>query len=144
MAVFLTFYYPHFMALVFLAFYFAADIPAKGRFLLRASLAIGIALTLAHLNRLFDLWPAHRFFASGHMTFSLGVALSLGMLRPWTLAITLPLLIPFGMALIVLHFHDPEDVLGAIPLVLGVYWAVHSWWSEAFTSPPLDRVRVSP
>jgi hypothetical protein len=144
MAVNLTYYYPHVMALVFLAGLLSADVPAKGRFFLRALVALVIASVLAHTNRWFDLWPAHRFFASGHMTFCLGVALSLGMLRPWTLAITLPLLVPFGVALVALHFHNVWDVLGAFPLVLGVYLAVDRFWSLSPASPPLDRATVSP
>ncbi len=138
MAVLLTYYYPHVMALVFLACLLSTNVPAKGRFLLRALVALLIAIVLAHVNRVFDLWPAHRLFASGHMTFCFGVALSLGMLRPWTLAITLPLLVPFGVALVAFHFHNVWDVLGAIPLVLGVYGIVHGLWIVSPASPPLD------
>jgi hypothetical protein len=144
MAVLLTYYYPLVMALVFLAGLFSTNVPAKGRFFFRALVALVIAIVLAHTNRWLDLWPAHRYFASGHMTFSLGAALSLGMLRPWTLAITLPLLVPFGMALVALHFHNVWDVLGAIPLVLGVYGIVHRFWSVSPASAPLDRALVSP
>ena len=144
MAVLLTYYYPHVMALAFLACFFSTHIPAKGRFFLRALTALVLAIILAHLNRSFDFWPAHPLFASGHMTFCLGVSLSLGMLRPWTLAITLPLLIPFGVALVVLHFHNVWDVLGAVPIVLGVYGIVHGLWSVSPASPPLDRAAVSP
>jgi hypothetical protein len=143
MAVLLTYYYPHVMALVFLAFFFSTPVPAKARFFARALVALVIAIALAHVNRSFDLWPAHRYFASGHMTFSLGVSLSLGMLRPWTLAVTLPLLVPFGVALVALHFHNIWDVLGAVPLVLGVYGIVHSIWSLSPASPPLDRAAIS-
>jgi hypothetical protein len=144
MARLLTYYYPHLMALVFLAFFFSTHVPGKGRFFARALLALVIAIFLAHLNRLFDFWPAHRYFASAHMTFCLGVALSLGLLRPWTLAITLPLLVPFGFALVVFHFHSAEDVLGAIPLMLGVYGIVHYSWRMTPATPPLDRATVSP
>jgi hypothetical protein len=143
MAVQLTYYYPLTMALAFLACFFSTHLPAKGRFLLRALVALVLAIVLAHLNRVFDFWPAHRLFASGHMTFCLGVTLSLGMLRPWTLAITLPLLVPFGVALVALHFHNVWDVLGAIPLVLGVYGIVHGFWNVPPASPPLDRAAVS-
>jgi hypothetical protein len=134
----LTYYYPVVMALVFLAFFFLTRVPAKGRFFLRALVALVIAVFLAHVNRIFHLFPAHLSFPSGHMTFCFGVALSLGMLRTWTLAITLPLLIPFGMALVALHFHTVWDVLGAFPLVLVVYGVVHSVWGIPPASPPLD------
>ena len=143
MAVLLTYYYPHVMALVFLACFFSTHVPAKGRFFLRALVALVLAIVLAHANRWFDLWPAHRLFASGHMTFCLGVSLSLGTLRPWTLAITLPLLVPFGVALVALHFHSVWDVLGAVLLVLGVYGIIHRFWSLSPASPPLDRATVS-
>jgi hypothetical protein len=70
--------------------------------------------------------------------------LSLGMLRPWTLAITLPLLVPLGAALVSYHFHSIWDVLGSIPLVLGVYLVVHKLWQLPTASPPLDRAPISP
>ena len=127
-AIYVTYFYPHVMALLFLGFLLASDLPAKGRFFLRALVPLLIALLLAHMNRIFDLWPAHRYFASGHMTFSLGVALSLGMLRPWTLWVTLPPLIPFGAALVLLRFHDLEDIVGAIVIVLGVYGSLERAW----------------
>ena len=144
MAVLLTYYYPLVMTLIFLAFLFSTNVPARGRFFLRAAVALVIAVCLAHVNRVFDLWPAHRLFASGHMTVSFGVALSLGMLRPWTVAITLPLLVPFGVALVALHFHDVWDVLGASPLVLVVYGTVHGFWSVPEAAPPLDSAADSP
>jgi len=144
-AIYLTYYYPLVMALAFLACIFSTetDIPAKRRIIFRALVALVIALLLAHLNRLFDFWPVHRYFASGHMTFAFGMALSLGMLRPWTLAITLPLLIPFGAALVTLHFHTLADVLGAILIVLCVYGIVDRVWRMSPVSPPLDRTTVS-
>jgi hypothetical protein len=143
LGVYLTYYYPHVMAVVFLAFLFSTDTPAKGRVFARALAALTIALLLAHTLRIFDLWPAHRYFASGHMTFCLGVAVSLGMLRPWTLAISLPLLIPFGMALVAYHFHSTVDVIGAVGIVLIVYPAVHSLWPIRTVSPHLDRAKIS-
>ena len=144
MAFLLTYYYPHILALVFLVFLFSTKVPAKGRFFLRALVALLIVTFLAHVNRMYHLWPAHLYFPSGHMSFCLGVTLSLAMLRPWTLAITLPLLVVLGVALVVLHFHDTLDVLGAIPLVLGVYGILHWVWSMSPASPPLDRATVSP
>ena len=117
----LTYYYPHFIAVVFLAFLFIADVPGKGRFFLRALVALAIATFLAHVNRIFHLDPADLYFPSGHMTFCLGVSVSFAMLRPWTLAITLPFLVLLGVGLVAYHCHTVGDVLGAIPLVLGVY-----------------------
>ena len=61
------------------------------------------------------------------------------MLRPWTLAISLPLLVPFGIGLVWAHFHVALDVLGAIPLVLIVYGIIHTFWklpSDIQRSPP--------
>ena len=145
-AILVTYFYPHLMALLFLGFLFVSDIPAKGRFFGRALVPLLIALVLAHVNRIFDLWPAYRYFASGHMTFSLGVALSLGMLRPWTLWITLPLLIPFGAALVILHFHRVEDVIGAIVIVLAVYGSLERVWGLSpgaiAAKPVMQAVRV--
>jgi membrane-associated phospholipid phosphatase len=133
----LTFYYPFFMAAVFVGAVILAKVPGKGRLFSRAAVALTIALLLAHANRVFYFWPAHPWFVSGHMTTCFGLALSLGSLRPWTLAITLPLLVPFGIGLVACHFHTPMDVLGAFPLVLVVYGLVHWSWPSPPT-PPLD------
>jgi len=140
----ILYYCPHVMAVIFLVFLFATDIPAKGRFFLRALVALVIATFLAHMNRIFHLYPAHLYFASGHMTFCLGVSISLGMLRPWTLALTLPFLVFFGVALVVYKCHTALDVLGAVPLVLGVYGIVHALWSMPPATRPLDSATVSP
>ncbi len=128
MAALLIYYYPLVMALVFLAGLFSTNVPAKGAFFLRAMVALMIAVFLAHVNRLFDLWPSHLLFPSGHMTFCLGVALSLGMLRPWTLAITLPLVVVLGVCMVILNLHSTLDILGAFPLALIVYGLVHWFW----------------
>jgi membrane-associated phospholipid phosphatase len=144
MAFLFTIYYPLVIAVVFLACLCALDVPGKRSFFWRALVALVIAVCLAHVNRVFDLWPADRFFPSGHTTFCLGVAVSLGMLRPWTLAITLPLTVLLGVSLVALHLHTVSDILGAIPLVLVVYGIVHRCWSVAPAPPPLDRATVSP
>jgi len=137
-------YYPYLMAVVFLTVFFGVRMPAKGFFFLRALTALVIAIVLAHLNRWFLFDPRHVFFPSGHMTFCLGISISLGMLRPWTLAITLPLLIPFGRGLVTMHYHSTFDVLGAIPLVLVVYGIIHWLWRLPLASPPLDMGSDSP
>jgi hypothetical protein len=140
----LTESYPVVIALVFLAVYFPAKMPAKGLFLLREVVALLIAVALAHVNRWFHLWPAHLLFPSGHMTFCLGVTLSLARLRPWTLAVTLPLLIPFGIGLVAMHFHTVGDVLGAFPLVALVYGVIYRSWRLSPAPPPLDMAVDSP
>jgi len=124
----LTGSYPYVIAVVFLIVFFITKIPSKKLFFLRALTALVIAIGFAHLNRSFHLYPPHLLFPSGHMTFCLGISISLAMLRPWTLAITLPLLIPFGLGLVDMHFHTPFDVLGAIPLVAVVYGSIHWFW----------------
>jgi hypothetical protein len=144
MALVYIYYCPHIMAVIFLAFLFATKLPAKAQFFLRALVSLVIATFLAHVNRIFDLYPAHLYFPSGHMTFCLGVSLSLGILRPWTLAITLPFLIFFGVELVVYNCHTVWDVLGAVPLVLGVYGIVHAVWRMPPATRPLDRAAISP
>ena len=139
-----TTYYPFAIALVFLGCLYTLDIPKKGSFVSRAMVALIIATFLAHVNRIFDLWPAHLLFPSGHTTFCFGVAVSLGMLRPWTLAFTLPLLVVLGVSMVKLHYHTTFDILGAIPLVLVVYGIIHAYWRVSPDSPPLDRATVSP
>jgi len=65
-------------------------------------------------------------------------------LRPWTLAVTLPLVVLLGVSMVALHLHTVWDILGAIPLVLVVYGIVQKSWSVSSASPPLDRTPVSP
>ncbi len=145
-AIYVTYFYPHVMALAYLCFLFASDSPVKWRFFLRNLVPLFIAVLLAHADRLFHLWPAHLYFASGHMTFALSMALSLGLLRPSTLWVTLPLLIPYVAALVILHFHDLGDVIGAIVIVLGVYGSLERGWGLSLASvaakPVLQPVRV--
>jgi hypothetical protein len=140
----IIYYCPHVMAVIFLVVLFATEVSARGRFFWRALLALVIATFLAHVNRIFHLYPAHLYFPSGHMTFCLGVSISLAMLRPWTLALTFPFLIAFGVALVVYHCHTTGEVLGAIPLVLVVYGIVHAVWRIPTATPSLDRATVSP
>jgi hypothetical protein len=139
-----TTYYPLAIALVFLGCLFTIRMPAKGSFFARSMLALIIAVFLAHVNRIFYLWPAHLLFPSGHTTFCFGLALSLGMLRPWTLVITLPLVVVLAVSMVTLRYHTTFDILGAIPLVLGVYGVIHWLWPVSMESPRLDRARVSP
>jgi len=128
MRVLFTIYYPFAIALVFLACIYSMNIPAKGSFLARALLALVVATFLAHVNRIFYLWPAHLLFPSGHTTFCLGLAPSIAMLRPWTLFITLPLLVVLAFSMVTLRYHTTFDILGAIPLVLVIYGLVHWLW----------------
>lgn len=144
MLILLTNLYPFALMLVFLACLIVMPIPAKGRFAARTLGALVIAVALAHVNRTFYLWPSHLLFPSGHMTFCLAVSVSLGLLRLWTLALTLPLLVPFGCALVWLHFHTVGDVLGAIPLVLSLYGIAFRFWLRPEMSPPLDNSPPSP
>lgn len=143
MAVLFANYYPFVIALVFLGCLYTVDVPEKGAFFARAMVALIIATFLAHVNRIFDLWPAHLLFPSGHTTFCFGVALSLGMLRPWTLAITLPLVVVLGVSMVSLHYHTTWDILGAIPLVLVVYGVVHWCWRLPSESAHFDQATVS-
>ena len=120
----LVFYFPAVMVAVFFVCATAWSFPEKRRFLVRAITAATIAVLIAHLDRIFDLYPPHLYFPSGHMTLSLSVAISLGLLRPWSLAVTLPFLVLFGIELVRHRFHTPVDVLGAVPVVLLVYAVV--------------------
>jgi membrane-associated phospholipid phosphatase len=140
-----TYYYPHALALAYLAFLFlfGTSIPDKGAAFLRAAIALAIASFLAHVNLLLDFWPTHRHFPSGHMTFSLGLSYSLGLIRPWTLAMTIPLVVLLGVLLVVLGFHSTFDVLGAIPLVLAVYAVVYGYGRRKSGIPPLDSRTTS-
>ncbi len=135
-AVLITYYMPHVMAAIVLVALVFTPVPSKPRFFVREVLALAVACFIAHINREFELWPAYRYFASGHMSFCLGASLSLGLLRPFTLLITLPLLIPYGSALVLLGFHRAIDVMGAIPIVLLVYALVRRWWRIPFTPIP--------
>src|SRR5882762_11710676 len=92
-ALLFTAYYPAILAVIFIAFVSIIRLPAKGLFVARALTALLIAVFLAHFNRIFEVWPAHLLFPSGHTTFCAGLAWSLALLRPWTLFFTIPLLI---------------------------------------------------
>ena len=142
-AVYFTFWYPITITLVFLGTLFALKVPDKGAFWGRAMLSLVLATFLAHVNRIFHLWPAHLLFPSGHTTLCFGLSLSLAMLRPWTLYITLPLIVVLGISMVYKHYHTTFDILGAIPLVLEVYGAIHLAWRLPSDSPLLDRAKVS-
>jgi membrane-associated phospholipid phosphatase len=113
--------FPAFMVAVYFVCMFAWPITDKGQFMTKSIIAATTAVLIAHLNRFFDLYPAHLNFPSGHMTLSLSVAVSLGIVRPGTLALTLPALVLLGIGLVATGFHPVIDVLGAVPLVLLIY-----------------------
>ena len=117
----LVYYYPHLMVAIFIACMAAWRFPHKQSFILRAVGAGVVAVLISHLNRFFDWWHSDPYLPSGHMTASLSVAVALGLVRPWTLAVTLPLLVFFGFALGACGYHTVTDVLGAVPLVALVY-----------------------
>ncbi len=131
------------MAVIFLIFVSATKTLNRGKILLRACVALVIAVFLAHFNRIFHVDPAHLNFPSGHMTFCLGVSISLALLQPWTLSVTLPFLLIFGIDLVHYRCHTTADVIGAIGLVVVVYGIVHVLWPITRASPPLDRAMVS-
>jgi hypothetical protein len=137
-------YYPVILVLIFLAAVVWTPVPAKGNFLARALVALFIATFLAHVNRIFGLWPAHLLFPSGHTTFCAGLTWSLAMLRPWTLVLSVPLLIYLAFSLVEAHLHETMDVIGAFPLVLAIYGPIHAWWRLPGDSASLDTPTLSP
>jgi len=138
-----TSWYPYVIALVFLGCLYDLDVPNKGAFWGRAMVALVVATFLAHVNRIFHLWPSHLLFPSGHTTFCLGLSLSLAMLRPWTLFATLPLVVVLAVSMVYMKYHTTLDIVGAVPLVLIVYGIVHGLWRLPSDSPLLDRWTVS-
>jgi membrane-associated phospholipid phosphatase len=143
LASYFTNWMPIGMTLAFLLALLLVKTPDKGAFCVRALLALVIAVFLAHVNRIFLLYPPHPLFPSGHTTLCFGLALSLGMLRPWTLLVTLPLLVVLGVSMVSLRYHTTIDILGAFPLVLVIYGIVHRTWRLPSDSPLLDRVTLS-
>ncbi len=138
-----TTWYP---VVIFVAFWLAvltSRTPDKVAFSLRAMVALIIAVFLAHLNRIFYLYPPLLEFPSGHTTMCFGLALSIAMLRPWTLAITLPLLAVLGVSMVFMRYHTTLDILGAIPLVLIIYGILHRAWRLPSDLPLLDRFTLS-
>lgn len=121
-------FYPLSLMLFFLGALYAVKVPNKGAFWGRAMVALVVATFLAHVNRIFHLWPAHLLFPSGHTTLCLGLSVSLAMLRRWTLGVTMPLLLVLAVSLVGLKYHTTFDVLGAFPLVLVVYGVIHRVW----------------
>jgi len=87
----------------------AADFRAAP-FLSRTMLALGATYVIAHLNRWAHLWRAQPHFPSGHITFALCIAASLGVLnrRYWWLAA--PAITLYGA----LGYHSWFDVGGAL------------------------------
>ena len=136
-------WYPIVLFLIFQGCAVGMAVSRKAAFWSRAMVALVVATFLAHVNRIFHFWPAHLVFPSGHMTFCLGLSVSLAMLRPWTLVATLPLVLVLATFLVALHYHSKFDITGAFPLVLVVYGLIHRFWRLPSDAPLLDRGAVS-
>ena len=84
---------------------------------LRATLwAVVISFIIAHVNRWFDLWPAHPYFPSGHETLAacLATAIVLENRRFALLAFALTAFL--GYALVRFGWHDPMEVVAGFAL----------------------------
>ncbi len=90
--------------------------------------ALVVATFLAHVNRIWHIVPSHLLFPSGHTTFCSGCAITLAMLRPWTLRYTVPCTLLMACLLVALRYHEVIDVIGAVPLVIAVYGPIHYFW----------------
>ncbi len=94
---------------------------AAGRFLLGALLALGAAFVLGRINDALNLWPGfpgdpgEYEFPSGHTCFAVAVATSLCLLNARWLLFVAPLLIAYGVLIVLppLRFHSWLDIIGA-------------------------------
>lgn len=105
---------------VFLLFFVAAA-PIISRhlggffpFWLRSAAGLGLAVSLAESGKYFEVWPGHPGFPSGHESFALSLATSLVVWDCRWLALALPLAGLQAWILIIAHFHQPPDVVGAL------------------------------
>lgn len=80
-------------------------------------LAILLTYVLAHINRWLHLWPEHRLFPSGHMTYALCVIVSMSVLRSWTRVFygaMAVLLAAYAYLMVYQGYHDWLDIAGAV------------------------------
>ena len=82
-------------------------------FLGRVLLALLVTYVIAHVNRWFDLWPAHPKFPSGHVTYAACVLTSMSLLNlRWLLLV--PLLFVYSALIVALGFHLWMDIFAAM------------------------------
>ncbi|HEY9084752.1 MAG TPA: phosphatase PAP2 family protein [Candidatus Tyrphobacter sp.] len=83
----------------------------------RATLwAVVISFTLAHVNRWFDLWPAHPYFPSGHETLAACLATAAALEDRRLALLAFPLLALLGYALVRSGWHDRMEVVAGFLL----------------------------
>ncbi len=83
----------------------------------RATLwAIVISFILAHLNRWFDLWPAHPYFPSGHETFAACIGTAAVFEKRRLVLPVFALIALLGYGLVRLGWHDPMEVIAGFAL----------------------------
>jgi len=89
----------------------------RGFFFLKSVAALVGSFVLAHLNRWLPLLPDGLFCPSGHMTFYTSLSISLWLLNPGSILLTIPLGCFYAWLVVHLGFHPWPDVFQA--LVLG-------------------------
>lgn len=80
-------------------------------------LALLMTYVLAHINRWLHLWPEHRLFPSGHMTYALCIIVSIALLRNWSKALygaMAVLLVAYAYLMVYQAYHDWLDIIGAV------------------------------
>ena len=83
-------------------------------------LAIAVVYVVAHINRRLHIWPGpHPIpyrFPSGHTALAACLATLGATLEPRSLALTAPLLGLYGALIVLLGYHHPLDIVGALVL----------------------------
>jgi hypothetical protein len=70
----------------------------------------------AHVNRWLHLWPGHKYFPSGHLSYALCVVTLGAALERRSLLFTAPLAALYALLIVQLGYHDWLDIGGALLL----------------------------
>lgn len=102
-------------------------------FFARAFIALLFSFVLGRLNDWLDIWPGFRGdpgnyeFPSGHTCYAASIATSLCLLDRRWLLLVMPLLVAYGILIVLppLHFHSWLDIIGAWVLTPPIALLVH-------------------
>ncbi len=117
--------------------YYTPRRTAPWEFWLRSGLGIGLAVAIAESGKLYQVWPGHPSFPSGHQSFALAAAVSLAARDIRWLWLCVPVALLMSWALVASDFHTPVDVAGAWLISPLCALACHLWRRQS----PRDNSR---